>query len=94
MGIIVMFMLLATLTPFLFIHLHRKILAVVQTVMLVGMWLYYIEAQFHTAPIAFSIMWIMFYVSMILAEVAWVMFIIRIVKTSYTNTRTTKTFNH
>ncbi|MEW9677946.1 hypothetical protein ABRT01_17635 [Lentibacillus sp. L22] len=89
MGIIVMFMVLATLTPFLFIHLNKKILAVVQTVMIIGMWLYYFEALFHTAPPAFSIMWIMFYLSMILAEVAWVMFIIRVVKTSDTAKRTT-----
>jgi hypothetical protein len=92
MGIIVMFMVLATLTPFLFIHLHKKILAVVQTVMLVGMWLYYFEALFHTAPLAFSLMWVMFYLSMILAEVAWVMFIIHIVKTSSMHSKTTKTY--
>lgn len=80
MGIIVMFMVLATLTPFLFIHLNKKILAVVQTVMLIGMWVYCFEAFFHTAPHAFSIMWIMFYASMVLAEFAWVKFIIQVIK--------------
>lgn len=80
MGIAVMFMLLATLTPFLFIHLRRKVLAVVQTVLLVGMWVYFIGAMFQTAPAAFSITWSMFYLSLILAEVAWVMFIIHMVK--------------
>lgn len=88
MGIIVMFMLLATLTPFLFIQSNKKKLAVVQTVMLVGMWLYYFEAQFQVAPAAFSITWSMFYLSLILAEVAWVMFIIRMVKMPLTNTKT------
>lgn len=86
MGIIVMFMLLATLTPFLFLHSKRKILAVVQTVMLVGMWLYYIQAQFFTAPEAFSVTWAMFYISLVLAEVAWVMFIIAMVKSPVTKT--------
>ena len=80
MGIIVMFMVLATLTPFLFIHLNRKIFAVVQSVMLVGMWVYYFEALFHTPPHLFSIMWIMFYASMIIAEIAWIQFIIRLIK--------------
>ncbi|ASN06125.1 hypothetical protein [Virgibacillus necropolis] len=88
MGIIVMFMLLATLTPFLFIQSNKKTLAVLQTVMLVGMWLYYIEAQFQTAPAAFSITWSMFYLSLILAEVGWVMFIIRMVKSPINRTKT------
>lgn len=80
MGISVMFMLLATLTPFLFIHMKKKILAVVQAVLLVGMWIYFLELMFQTAPAAFSIVWSMFYLSMIIAEVAWVMFIIHMVK--------------
>ncbi|MEN1967173.1 hypothetical protein WMZ97_03745 [Lentibacillus sp. N15] len=92
MGIIVMFMVLATLTPFLFIHLKKKMLAVVQTVMIVGMWVYYYEALFHTAPHAFSIMWIMFYLSMIIAEVAWVLFLIRIIRTYDKANKPTTTF--
>ncbi|ASK63839.1 hypothetical protein CFK37_17575 [Virgibacillus phasianinus] len=81
MGIIVMFMLLATLTPFLFLHSKKKVMAIVQSVLLVGMWLYYIQAQFFIAPGTFSVTWIMFYASLVLAEVAWVMFIIATVKT-------------
>lgn len=92
MGIIVMFMVLATLTPFLCIHLNKKILAVTQTVMLIGMWVYYFEALFHTAPHAFSIMWIMFYASMIIAEVAWVLFIMQIVKANGNTTKPTSTY--
>lgn len=80
MGISVMFMLLATLTPFLFIHMKRKVLAVVQAVLLVGMWIYFLELMFQTAPATFSIVWVMFYMSLIIAEVAWVMFIIHMVK--------------
>lgn len=80
MGIAVMFLLLATLTPFLFIHLKKKVLAVVQSVLLVGMWLYFLEIMFQTAPAAFSLTWSAFYLSLIIAEVAWVMFIIHMVK--------------
>lgn len=80
MGITLMFMVLATVAPFLFIRLEKKILAVVQSVMLVGMWVYFFEAVFHTAPHAFSTIWIMFYASMIIAEVAWIMFFGRIKK--------------
>lgn len=80
MGIALMFMLLATITPYLFIRLKKRIFAIVQSVMLVGMWLYFLEVMFQSAPAAFSITWSMFYLSLILAEVAWVMFIIHMVK--------------
>ncbi|WP_028785010.1 hypothetical protein [Thalassobacillus devorans] len=84
MGIIVMFMLLASVTPFLFLQMKKTIFALVQTVLLVGMWLYFFEVVFQSAPAAFSIPWIMFYASLFVSEAGWVMFIIRIVKTSGT----------
>ncbi|MFB4167214.1 hypothetical protein [Virgibacillus sp. JSM 102003] len=77
MGIIVMFMLLATITPFLFIRLNKIIPAILQGILVIGMWFYYIEAAFNVAPGAFSFLWIVFYGSLLLAEVAWVMFIIK-----------------
>lgn len=73
MGIIVMLMALATLTPFLLVQLNKKILAGIQAVMLVGMWFYFFGTMFHTVE-AFSILGVMFYASMILAAVAWIMF--------------------
>lgn len=76
MGISMMFILLATLAPFLFVYLKRKTLAVVQSLLLIGTWIYFIAAMFQTAPAVFSITWSMFYLSLLLAEVAWVMFII------------------
>ncbi|WP_077325634.1 hypothetical protein [Virgibacillus siamensis] len=88
MGIIVMFVALATLTPFLFIHLNKKIPAVLQAILVFGMWFYYLEAAFFVAPGAFSITWFMFYGSLILAEVAWIMFIIQMVKFSMTKAKT------
>ncbi|WP_430786545.1 hypothetical protein VBD025_14095 [Virgibacillus flavescens] len=77
MGIALMFMLLATITPYLFILLKKKVFAIVQSVSLVGMWIYFLEVMFQSAPAAFSITWSMFYLSLVLAEVAWVMFIIQ-----------------
>ncbi|MBM7553850.1 hypothetical protein [Thalassobacillus pellis] len=80
MGIIIMFMLLATVTPFIFLYLKRTVLAVVQSILLVGMWVYFFEVAFATAPAAFTVTWTMFYLCLIVAEVAWVMFIISLVK--------------
>ena len=77
-----MFMLLASVTPFIFVQMKKLSLAIAQTVLLVGMWLYYFAAVFQTAPAAFSITWTTFYLSLLLAEVAWVMFIIAAVKSS------------
>ncbi|GAA0614171.1 hypothetical protein GCM10009001_34310 [Virgibacillus siamensis] len=88
MGIILMFVVLATLTPFLFIHLNKKIPAALQAILVIGMWFYYLEAAFFVAPGAFSLTWSMFYASLILAEVAWIMFIIRMVKFSMTKAKT------
>ncbi|GGJ88525.1 hypothetical protein GCM10007063_08820 [Lentibacillus kapialis] len=82
MGIILMFMLLSTVTPFIFLQLHKKIFAGVQSVLILGMWLYFIQVMFVAVPTVFSITWLMFYASLILAEVAWVMFIIDAVKTA------------
>ncbi|AIF42476.1 hypothetical protein [Virgibacillus sp. SK37] len=80
MGVTAMFLLLATITPFLLIQLKRPVFAVVQSVLLVGMWLYSFQIMFFTAPGAFSISWMMFYGSLIGAHVAWIMFIIALVE--------------
>lgn len=82
MGIILMFMLLSTVTPFLFLKLKKPAFAIAQTVLLVGMWVYYFQVLFYTTPIALSPTWAMFYLGLVGAEVAWVMFIISEVKQS------------
>ncbi|MCA0969204.1 hypothetical protein LCM20_01215 [Halobacillus litoralis] len=82
MGIILMFMLLSTVTPFLFIRLRKPSMALAQTVLLVGMWVYYFQVLFFTVPVAFSPTWIMFYLGLVGAWVAWVMFIITTVEES------------
>ncbi|MFD2209719.1 hypothetical protein ACFSMW_08340 [Virgibacillus halophilus] len=92
MGIVVMFMALASLTPFLFVQLNKKIIAAVQTVMLIGMWIYFFQALFHTAPHAFSITWIMFYASLLIAEFAWIMFIGFLIKEYEAAKKTTTTY--
>lgn len=79
MSIVLMFMLIATVTPFVFIHLKKTTFAIVQTILLVGMWLYFFNTVFVTAPAPFSFSWIMFYLSLIVSEVAWVMLIIHMV---------------
>ncbi|TGB04853.1 hypothetical protein [Halobacillus salinus] len=82
MGIMLMFMLLSTVAPFLFLQLKKPSFAVAQTVLLVGMWVYYFQVLFYTTPAAFSPTWGMFYLGLVGAEVAWVMFIIAMVKES------------
>ncbi|WP_449355127.1 hypothetical protein ACUL41_03040 [Virgibacillus natechei] len=80
MGVTLMLMILATLTPFLFLRLNKKLYAAIQSILLLGMWVYFYAAMFQTAPDPFSITWIMFYLSLIVAEVAWIMFIIYEIK--------------
>lgn len=84
MGMIVMFLLLATVAPFLFIITKKTALAVIQSVLLIGMWLYYFQVTMYTDPGAFSITWAMFYLGLIGAHVAWVVFIIDTVKANPT----------
>ncbi|ALX48850.1 hypothetical protein [Lentibacillus amyloliquefaciens] len=83
MGITLMFMVLGTATPFIFLYLKNKPLAIVQSILLAGMWLYFIQVMFlGVVPAVFSITWIMFYTSLIMSAVGWVMFIINMVNMS------------
>ncbi|GAA0430044.1 hypothetical protein GCM10008983_03010 [Lentibacillus halophilus] len=85
MGIILAFMLTSTLTPFFFLQLRKKSFAIVQTILLIGMWVYFFQAAFQTAPPVLSVTSIMFYASLVMAEVGWIMFIIHHVKTASNN---------
>ncbi|WP_240377514.1 hypothetical protein [Bacillus piscicola] len=80
MGVTLVFMLLATLTPFLFIQMKKRAFAVVHTVLLIGMWMYFIETMFNAAPPLFSLLTVTFYLSLLAAEIGWVMFVIRLVR--------------
>ncbi|QKY68390.1 hypothetical protein [Lentibacillus sp. CBA3610] len=83
MGVTLMFMVLGTATPFIFLYLNKKTLAIVQSILLAGMWVYFIQVMFlAVVPAVFSITWIMFYTSMMLSAVGWVMFIIDMINTS------------
>ncbi|SEQ16193.1 hypothetical protein [Piscibacillus halophilus] len=83
MGVVMMFMILASVAPYLFYQLNKKWLASLQAILVVGMWFYAINISLvGVTPGVFSITWSSFYLSLILAEVAWVMFIIHVVKTT------------
>ncbi|TFB21820.1 hypothetical protein E3U55_08335 [Filobacillus milosensis] len=83
MGVVMMFMILSSVTPYLFYRLNKKTLAGIQFVSLFGMWMYYINISFlGTDPGMFSLSWSAFYLSLILAWVAWIMFIIHLVKSN------------
>jgi len=79
MDIVMIFLLLSTLTPFLFLKVRRLSLAVIQSLMLVGMWVYYFQAAFSVAPATFSPLWIIFYAGLLLSQVGWIMFIVYVV---------------
>ncbi|MCP3027236.1 hypothetical protein [Halobacillus sp. A5] len=81
MDVVMIFLMLSTLTPFLFIKLKKMPLAIVQSVLLVGMWMYYFQAVFNTAPATFSPLWIIFYAGLFVSQIAWIMFIIYVVST-------------
>ncbi|WP_257347572.1 hypothetical protein [Pseudalkalibacillus decolorationis] len=80
MSIILMFMLTATVTPFVFMHLKKTGFALVQTVLLVGMWLYFFQAVFSVAPAPLTLLWSTFYVGLVVSFVAWIMMIIHMVE--------------
>ncbi|WP_164670217.1 hypothetical protein [Virgibacillus doumboii] len=82
MGITLMFLILASVTPIIFFYLNKKTLAAVQTVLLSGMWLYFFQVMFGTVPAVFSITWVMFYLSLFVSAISWVMFIIDMVNHS------------
>ncbi|CDQ20105.1 hypothetical protein SAMN05192559_10753 [Halobacillus karajensis] len=82
MGAIVMFLLLATVAPFLFLQSRKPAFAVVQSILLIGMWLYFFQVMMYSDPGVFSATWSMFYLGLIGAHVAWVMFIVSTVKSS------------
>ncbi|MFC4559409.1 hypothetical protein ACFO3D_14520 [Virgibacillus kekensis] len=80
MGITVMFIILSTVTPFIFLFLKKRFLAVLQSVLLIGMWLYFVQIMFIEVTALFSMTWIMFYASLLLSVVGWVLLIIDLVK--------------
>ncbi|WP_226577771.1 hypothetical protein [Halobacillus litoralis] len=82
MGVIVMFLLLSTITPFLFLLLKKPAFAIVQSILLVGMWVYYFQVILYTAPAAFTVTWSMFYIGLVGSQIAWILFIIATVEQS------------
>ncbi|MCP3033470.1 hypothetical protein LF817_19280 [Halobacillus sp. A1] len=81
MDIVMVFLLLSTVTPFLFIKLKKLPLAILQSVLLVGMWMYYFQAVFNVAPPTLSPLWLIFYAGLFVSQIGWIMFIIYVVKT-------------
>lgn len=82
MGATVMFLLLATIAPFLFLQTKKMAFAVAQSILLIGMWLYFFQVTMYTDPGPFSITGAMFYLGLIGAHIAWVMFMVATVKSS------------
>ncbi|WP_181350836.1 hypothetical protein [Thalassobacillus sp. CUG 92003] len=80
MGMVLLFLILGTASPFLFLEMKKTYWAVGHTILLIGMWMYFFETMFVSAPTAFSILWIMFYASLVVSHVAWVMFTLYTVK--------------
>lgn len=81
MDMAIIFMIVASVAPFLSIHIRKYWFAGIQILLLIGMWIYFIESLGSTAvPGNFSILWFSFYASLVVSEIAYVMFAIYVVK--------------
>ena len=81
MDMAIIFMIVATIAPFLYIHMKKYIWAVVQGILLIGMWIYFAQSlNPATTPANFSIQWFAFYLCLVISEIAYVMFAIYLAK--------------
>lgn len=81
MDMAIIFMIVATIAPFLYIHMKKYTLAVVQGILLIGMWIYFAQSlNPDTVPANFSIQWFAFYLCLVVSEIAYVMFAVYLAK--------------
>ena len=81
MDMAIIFMIVATIAPFLYIHMRKYILAAVQGILLIGMWIYFAQSlNPNTVPANFSIQWFAFYLCLVISEIAYVMFAVYLAK--------------
>ncbi|HEX6922737.1 MAG TPA: hypothetical protein VF149_02845 [Bacillales bacterium] len=79
MDMAIIFMVIACGAPFLFLRLRRFWLAGIQTLLLIGMWGYFIlSLNPDTVPVAFSVLWFAFYAGLVLAEISYVLFFVNL----------------
>ncbi|HEU5141341.1 MAG TPA: hypothetical protein VFT51_15310 [Bacillales bacterium] len=79
MDMAIIFMIIACGAPFLFLRLRRFWLAGIQSLLLIGMWGYFIlSINPETVPVAFSILWFAFYGGLVLSEIAYVLFAVKL----------------
>ncbi|HET7628170.1 MAG TPA: hypothetical protein VFK44_07255 [Bacillales bacterium] len=82
MDMAIIFMLVASAAPFVFIHLKKYVFAAAQVLLLIGMWMYFFAGlNPETLPAPFSVLWFSFYGSLVLSEIGYVMFVIYLGKT-------------
>ncbi|HET7578713.1 MAG TPA: hypothetical protein VFK33_05465 [Bacillales bacterium] len=79
MDMAIIFMIVATIAPFLTLHMRKYWFAGVQVILLIGMWIYFIQS-FHALPANFSVLWFAFYLSLVVSEVSYVMFAVYLAK--------------
>lgn len=81
MDLVIIFMIIACGAPFLFLRLRRFWLAGIQTLLLIGMWAYFIlSLNPDTVPVAFSVLWFAFYAGLVLSEIAYVLFAVNLAR--------------
>jgi predicted membrane channel-forming protein YqfA (hemolysin III family) len=78
MSVAVIFLIVASIAPFVFFHLKKTVLGVLQIVLLIGMWLYFFEVVRGGSPSVFSVLWLTFYGSLVISEIALVMLAIHV----------------
>lgn len=81
MDMAIIFMVVASIAPFLTIHIRKFWLAGIQVLLLIGMWTYFIQS--FNSPSGwggFSVLWLSFYASLVVSEIAYVMFAVYLAK--------------
>ncbi|HET7658483.1 MAG TPA: hypothetical protein VFK37_09340 [Bacillales bacterium] len=81
MDMAIIFMIVASIAPFLYLHMKKYVFAGVQIILLIGMWIYFVQAiNPATVPANFSILWFAFYFCLVISEIAYIMFAIYLAK--------------
>lgn len=80
MDFVLIVMLMATASPFVFFYFRNKWLGGLQIIFLVGMWGYFFTTFTVHIQGTFSLFWMAFWASMIVSEIAYIMLVIHLVK--------------
>lgn len=76
MSFVIIFMLTVTVTPIVLLYLKKPVLSFLQSILVVGAWIYVFEMVFHQAPAVFSLLWVLFHLALVFSIISWILLII------------------